>query len=49
MLMRASDEDGQERIEEALRPPNKINPATGVPFGWDEDDELAGLEAMLDG
>jgi hypothetical protein len=29
---------------EALEPPNRLNPATGLPFGWNEDDELSGWE-----
>jgi hypothetical protein len=40
-------ENGDERtmdiLDEALAPPNRINPATGLPFGWEEDDELDSL------
>ena len=47
MLLDGADEAGRDRIEAALEPPNKINTATGLPFGWNEDDELDGFEALL--
>lgn len=47
--MERTDDTGRDRIEDALRPPNRINPVTGLPFGWDEDDELAGLDDLLTG
>jgi hypothetical protein len=34
-------------IEDALTPPNKIDQNTGLPFGWDEEDELDGLGSLL--
>ena len=43
---RANDQQ-LDKIEEALEPPNKIDPTTGLPYGWTEDDELDGLDALL--
>lgn len=34
-----------DMIEDALRP-NTINPATGLPYGWDEDEEDALIDAL---
>jgi len=28
-------------------PPNQIDSLTGLPFGWDEEDELEGLGSLL--
>lgn len=48
-LLSTGDEERSERIEEALAPPNRIDPLTGMPYGWNEDDELAGLDDLLRG
>jgi hypothetical protein len=43
-MREVTDADGWELVEEALNPPNLINPATGVPFSWDDGtDELDGF------
>lgn len=42
-------EEGQEEIDEALAPPNQVNPDTGLPYGWTEESELAGLDSLLTG
>lgn len=42
-----ADEQRRVEIDEALAPPNIVDSTTGLPFGWDEDDELDGFEAML--
>jgi hypothetical protein len=34
-------------IDDALEPPNRLNPATGLPYGWREDDELDGLDDLV--
>ena len=44
-----TDENGRESIEEALAPPNRIDPRTGMPYGWNEDTELDGLDTLLTG
>jgi hypothetical protein len=38
-----------EDIAEVLKPPNRIDPLTNLPYGWNEEDELDGLDAMLTG
>lgn len=48
-MMEHADENERERILEAMTPPNRIDPETGLPFGWDEDDELALLDMALGG
>lgn len=42
-----ADQETADAMEEALTPPNKIDGATGLPFGWSEDDELDGLGSLL--
>ena len=37
----------REKIGDALEPPNRIDPMTGLPFGWDEEDELAGFDDLV--
>lgn len=32
------DETELSRIEAALEPPNRLDPMTGRPYGWDETD-----------
>lgn len=49
IVVERGGEAAADEIEEALRPPNKINPATGVPYGWSEDDELSDLDSLLTG
>lgn len=41
-----TDETGRDQIDDALKPPTRIDPTTGLPYGWDEDDELAGWEGL---
>lgn len=47
VLREMASENDWEKIEDALEPPNRVNPLTGLPYGWDEDDELAGLDDLL--
>lgn len=44
-----ADEQQWEQITEALKPPNRMNTSTGLPYGWDEDSELDGFEELLAG
>ena len=37
-MREGKDEQQLEMLEAALQPPNKIDPLTGVPYGWDDDD-----------
>lgn len=46
-VLEGANEETKDRVEEALAPPNRINPATGLPYGWDEDDELANLDSLI--
>ena len=48
LRQRVNEEQWQDVVE-ALEPPNRIDPLTGLPYGWDEDDELSGFEAILTG
>jgi len=36
----AGDEQKLDAIDEALAPPNRIDPRTGLPYGWDDEDDL---------
>ena len=47
LLFERGGEDARERVEDALSPPNKINPATGMPYGWSEESELDGFDSLL--
>jgi hypothetical protein len=48
-LLSNVDERQRDKVLEALEPPNRVNPLTGLPFGWDEDTELDGFDQLLTG
>lgn len=43
------DADGWEQIEQALEPPNAIDPTTGLPWAWggDDDNDLDALVGVV--
>lgn len=47
VLQKRVSPDHWDDITDALKPPNKINPLTGLPYGWVEEQELDGLDALL--
>ena len=47
LLFERGGQDARDRVEEALAPPNRIDPATGMPYGWNPDSELDGLDSLL--
>ena len=49
MIVERSDEKGRDMIEDALAPPNRVDPTTGLPYGWSEDDEMDGFASLLTG
>jgi hypothetical protein len=49
VLLERSDEDGKDKIEEALAPPNRVDPITQLPYGWKEDEELDGFDQLMGG
>lgn len=49
ILREETDDQGRDRIEDALAPPLRVNSATGLPFGWDAESELEGFDAALTG
>lgn len=50
VLFSNADERRTAELEEALSPPNRINPTTGLPYSWDDgEDELAGFDDLLTG
>lgn len=46
-ILSIADERKRDAIEEALRPPNRVDPLTGLPYGWNDGDELAGFADEL--
>jgi hypothetical protein len=45
--LEGANDEKLDAIDQALNPPNKVNPATGMPYGWTEEDELDGLDTLL--
>lgn len=40
------DEDKTEELDDALDPQYEVNPSTGLPYAWGDEDELAGWESI---
>jgi hypothetical protein len=47
LLKSRASADEWEEITELLKQPNKIDPLTGMPYGWSDENELDGLNALL--
>jgi hypothetical protein len=41
--------EAMQEVNDALAPPNAIDPTTGLPYGWSEENELDGLDGQLTG
>jgi hypothetical protein len=46
-ILSRADEETKSKIEDALAPPNRVDPTTGMPFGWSDDNELAGFDQLV--